>query len=437
MTTELKVAVFADEVASTPNTAQRTPAERAQVAEEQRALIASTASQCHGVVIKDTGDGALMAFSSCSDAVSCGCVLQERAKERNEAHANPRLRFELHIGADLGESLVLADGDMRANATNLAARVCAECPAGEVFITQKVMNELHPKEVRAEKVGSLRLKGVKKKITVYRVISWLGKLSPPPNPFIWRSGITERSAFFGRERELTAVLEFVVKGQNRQIIGPSRIGKTSLLLQVDRIAREKDPSIVVAYMDLQDPRCFTLGDWLRHVARRFGWSSGISQMTQFAEAIDEMRKQGKRPVLCLDGFEELTSRARQFTGDFFLALRSCSQQGMPIVTTSRKPLSDVTDKGDPTSPFYNSFAVLPMKAFSPQDASDFVATYRSGVPPFTKNERTEILRFADRHPLALQVACYHVLAAKRSDNTLAAALEDARLELSEYLREQR
>ena len=60
---------------------------------------------------------------------------------------------------------------------------------------------------------------------------------PPPeahNPFVWPAGITEAEAFFNREHESGMVRDFLGKRQNVQIVGPRRIGKTSLLLHVQR-----------------------------------------------------------------------------------------------------------------------------------------------------------------------------------------------------------
>ena len=85
MPTALKVVMFTDQVKSTLHTARRTSAEIAQV---------------------------------------------------NRAQTDDRLQFELHIGIDFGEVLVLQNGDLRGNAANRAARVCAECPPAEVYFTE-------------------------------------------------------------------------------------------------------------------------------------------------------------------------------------------------------------------------------------------------------------------------------------------------------------
>lgn len=130
MPTELKVLMFTDQVDSTQRTVQRTITEMRQVIRANDELTAEVVCQCHGTILKDTGDGVFSAFVSCGDAVQCGAILQQRVKAWNEAQTNDRLQFDLHIGIDSGEVLVLPNGDVRGNAANRAARVCSQCPAG-------------------------------------------------------------------------------------------------------------------------------------------------------------------------------------------------------------------------------------------------------------------------------------------------------------------
>jgi len=418
--------------------AKRTPTEIKRVADEQNKLTAEVVQQYRGAILKDTGDGHLVEFPTCSDAVLCGFILQREMKKRNEAQTNDHLKFELHIGIDFGEIVVLENSDVRGDEANIAARVCSECPPGEVYFTEKVKNELHPREAKVAKVGSFDLKGVKRKVNIYRLIEWLGTIQPFPNPFIWRSGITKAEDFFNRDNEQRTIRDFLRGRQNCQIVGPRRIGKTSLLLQIERVASEWDEAAVVAYLDLQDPHCFTLSGWLGRAGHQFGWSTPPASLVEFADCMEDMLlSKGNHPVLCLDEFEELTLRRDQFTRDFFLTLRSCGQGGMSIVTASQNPLSDLTDPDDHlTSPFYNSFPLLRLGAFADSDAKDFITIHRPGASPFMHDEKEAILEFAKGHPLALQVACFHVLQAKENGESLIVAMQrtedDVRASLSTW-----
>ncbi|MGO8670933.1 MAG: TIR domain-containing protein [Capsulimonadaceae bacterium] len=250
-----------------------------------------------------------------------------------------------------------------------------------------------------------------------------------PNPFLWRGPITESAAFFCREREQHEIKTCIKKGTNCQIVGDPRIGKTSLLFQVRREVASWLPSAVVAYTDMQHPACYTLDGFLEVAGRQFGFPDEPRSLRDFANGTHFLIKHRKVPILCIDEFDELIGRRSEFTRDVFLTLRSCSTEGMPIITSSRKPLRQLTDPGDSTSPFYNIFHLMRMDVFSPHDASDFVTIDRPGVTPFTAYEKGAILEFSRNHPLALQVACYHAIESRTRREPFSIALYNARDEM--------
>jgi len=435
MQTQLKVIAFTDQVGSTTKTAQRTHAEIDRVNRDQQSLTVEIVQQCRGAILKDTGDGHMIEFLACSDAVRFGFIIQQRVKARNDAQTNDNLKFDLHVGIDFGEAIVLETGDLRANAANLAARVSGISPAGEIYFTEKIMTELNPREVELVKVGAVKLKGVAKKVAIYRLVNWLGTIERAPNPFVWRDGITSAADFFDRDNEQRRLRDYLRQRQNCQIVGPRRIGKTSLLRQIERAAPEWNKAAVVAYMDLQDARCFTLSGWLKRISQQFAWPATAQSLADVAESVEAMLANGVHPVLCLDEFELITARRAEFTGDFLLALRSCGQQGMAIITASKKPLSQLTEPDDLTSSFYNTFPTLRLGVFSIEDASDFVTLHRSGVPQFTPEEKEAIQEFAKGRPLALQVACFQALEAKESGEKLTAAMQRAADDMKNHLPE--
>jgi class 3 adenylate cyclase len=425
MSTELKVVMFTDQVKFTRNTARRTHAEINEIAREQDDLTVKVLRLTRGTLLKDTGDGCLAQFSAVIDAVQAGVLLQRRVAERNATRSVEQMRFELHIGIDVGELIVLEDGDLRGDATNRGARICSECPPGEVYLSDTAARMLKDSEVELEPVGALLLKGIEGETMVSRVSALHVLPQDPPNPFVWRKGITSAEDFFDREAEQRTLRAYLHGRQNCQVVGPRRIGKTSLLRQIERAGSAWERGAAVAYLDLQSPRCFTLGGWLTSAARQFRWPVTPTTLAEFADLVDDNVSHGLRPVLCLDEFEELTARRSEFARDFFLTLRSCAQSGLSIVTASRRSLSELTERGDPSSPFYNTFPIVRIGPFNPEDAQDFVNLHRHGVPAFTPEERAKLLDFAKGHPLALQVACFHVLEAKQDGETQTAALQKA------------
>ena len=433
MITELKVVMFTDQINSTSHMRHRTFAEVKRISLEQDQLTAEAVGLCRGKILKDLGDGHLVEFQSCLNAVRCGFILQQRVKARNAAQRDDRLQFDLHIGIDLGEVLLLPTGDFRANSANLAARLSAQCPAGQVYFTDNVRRELHPRDAKLERVGDFSLKGFVETIPVFRLLNWLGEIESSPNPFIWRDGITKAEDFFDREHETNKLQAFLRAKQNCQIVGARRIGKTSLLRQIERSNVEEYTDTLVAYLDLQDPHCFTLLGWFTLAGKQWNWSTTPRSLVDFADGIEAMLARGLRPVLLLDEFEEFVMRHSEFTRDFFLALRSCGQRGLAIITTSKRSLNQLTDTNDPSSAFYNTFPLMTLEAFEETAAQDFVNIYRSGVSPFSNEEKEEILGFAKGHPLALQVACYYVLEARKKGESLSSSLQKAAEEMKATL----
>jgi NTE family protein len=432
--TALKVIMFADQVASTFNVSRRTHTEVREVTRQQDALVYEVLGLARGKLLKEMGDSYLAEFPAVLDAVRASVLLQQRVAERNAGQSTEEMRFELRIGIDTGDLVVLENGDLRGVVLNRCVRICSACIPGEVYLSDAAARGLNGGEIQLETVGSLLLKGIEGETQVYKVATRRARAGGSVNPFIWRSGITRAEDFFNRESEQNALRAYLKGQQNCQIVGPRRIGKTSLLRQIENAASKWDGELNVTYVDLQDPRCFTLKGLLAYTSSRFKWPTRGETLAEFVECVEAALSNGSHPVLCLDEFEELTARPDEFTRDFFLTLRACAQRGMSVITASRRPLSEISDRGDPTSPFYNTFPLLRLGPFAEADAEDFVNLYRPGVPPFIPETRRTILEFAKGHPLALQVACFNALEVKES-GTLTDAVKKAADELKTLMPE--
>jgi class 3 adenylate cyclase len=157
MAQETKVVMFTDEVNSTARNEDRTDDERTSVAKAQSKLTNTAVRGCRGKILKDTGDGHFMEFRSCADAVKCGHVLQKMVTEHNQAQTNDLLKFDLHVGIDSGDLTVLKNKDLRGTAAARASRISGKCPAGEVYFSSKIAEELNRREARVEEVGKCEL----------------------------------------------------------------------------------------------------------------------------------------------------------------------------------------------------------------------------------------------------------------------------------------
>lgn len=253
------------------------------------------------------------------------------------------------------------------------------------------------------------------------------------NPFGKRGRITSKSDLFDRTYELRVLQSHLSKGTSCQIVGPSGFGKSSLLYLLQDFARGWDQTLRVGYVDLQDPKCHTIAGFIEAVWASWNERQTGGTLTTLSERIGSWNSQGRRMVLCLDEFEELTRRPAEFTSDFFLDLRAIAQKGMTIVTASHRTLSGLVPSNNPVSPFFNIFAVIRVGPFSARDAEEFVTAQRPGVPAFKEAEKQAILEFSKGHPLALQIACFYVLEGKKEGVSLADSMQKASKDLREAL----
>jgi class 3 adenylate cyclase len=103
----------------------------------RRELIDPNIAKYHGRIVKTTGDGMLVEFTSVVDAVRCAAEVQQAMPERNTG-VPADSRIELRIGINLGD--VIADGDdLYGDGVNIAARIEALADACGVFVSGTVM----------------------------------------------------------------------------------------------------------------------------------------------------------------------------------------------------------------------------------------------------------------------------------------------------------
>ena len=265
---------------------------------------------------------------------------------------------------------------------------------------------------------------------------------PVNNPFTHRGRITDPAEMFNRERDWKDLRFDLTRGKSCQVVGSFGVGKSSLLYNLKAFAREWDKAFDVAYVDLREPLCHTVLGFVETVWSAWEDSSSPTSMKALAERIGDWHEHGRRPVLCLDNFEEFSGHRREFGVYFFFDLRDLTYQGLCFVTASEEMLGKHIWMHDPNLPFFHHFPSLRIGLFRDNEPEDFVNLHRPGVPPFTPKEKAAILKFAvadsivtkpNAHPLALQVACFHVLEAKANDEPLIDAMGAATDEMKTLL----
>ena len=241
------------------------------------------------------------------------------------------------------------------------------------------------------------------------------------NPFHWRGMVTDRSAFIGREQELTRIFTRLESLGCVSMVGERRIGKSSLLYQAWLRAQERlGSSCRPAFADLLSAKHHTLdgllGAILKGISedeRPLPEASAAEKLTAFEEAVRRVRSRGGVPVVFLDEFESLAARTSEFGDDLLESWRSLGNDGqMAFVASSARPLDEVTQESGFTSSFYNIFAQMKLEEFTDKEAQAF-AQRAARLGRLEAGDDVFILRLGGQHPLRLQVAAWHVFDARR------------------------
>jgi serine/threonine-protein kinase len=160
--------MFTDIKDFTLKSARQTREENARMLGRRDRLLGPLIKSFGGKRVKSIGDGLLATFRSPTDAVLCGCAIQDRLTELN-AEAAEAERFELRVAINLGE-VRLSRGDIHGEPVNIASRVEGIAEPGEVWFTEALYLAMSKAEVPHEEIGTRELKGVPQPIRLYRVL---------------------------------------------------------------------------------------------------------------------------------------------------------------------------------------------------------------------------------------------------------------------------
>jgi adenylate cyclase len=130
-----------------------------------------------GRIVKTTGDGALVEFSSAVDAVRCAVSVQEGLAAR-EAEAPGDAAMTLRIGINLGD-IIIEDGDIYGDGVNLAARLEGLAEPGGICLSANVHEQVHHKlDLAFEDLGDKTVKNIAEPVRVYRLGPEVPRSSP-------------------------------------------------------------------------------------------------------------------------------------------------------------------------------------------------------------------------------------------------------------------
>src|SRR5215472_6275719 len=134
----------------------------------RRELLDPKIAEHHGRIVKTTGDGLLVEFSSVVDAVRCGVEMQQAMPERN-TNVAAESRIELRIGINLGD-VIVEEGDIYGDGVNIAARLEALAEPGGICVSRVVHDQVRDKlDVGFEDLGEQQVKNIARPVHVWRL----------------------------------------------------------------------------------------------------------------------------------------------------------------------------------------------------------------------------------------------------------------------------
>jgi TolB-like protein/class 3 adenylate cyclase len=135
-------------------------------------LIDPTIAAHDGRLVKTTGDGLLVEFSSVVHALHCATEVQAGMAQRNTAVPADK-RLEFRIGINKGD-IVVEDGDIFGDGVNVAARLEGLAEPGGICVSARVQEDTTGKlDLAFEDMGEQALKNIARPVRAYRIATAL------------------------------------------------------------------------------------------------------------------------------------------------------------------------------------------------------------------------------------------------------------------------
>lgn len=268
------------------------------------------------------------------------------------------------------------------------------------------------------------------------------------NPFFHRGAIRHVEDFVGREAESNQILGLLRNGQSVSLIGPRRIGKSSLLLHLSNQAvrtpfKLDPPHSLFVMLDCQELAGSPpeevyelLLDGLLEAAAQANIPFDVTTQPGTYRALDQalqhVYQRGGSVVVLLDEFELLAAN-QHLTPYFFARLRGLTTKyGLAFLTASQRPLFDITaEEAVLSSPFFNIFVTMPLGLFSQAEAEELfrqrLARTSVNFPPKLVHY---LIHLVGLHPFFLHIGGYHAVQALLTAGT--PLLEQATLAETEF-----
>ncbi len=310
--------------------------------ERHNEIVREQLPQFHGLEVKTTGDGFMLAFDRAIDAVDFGCALQERLAEEDWTAFDLGVSsLKVRVGAHTGEVIVADDGgeiDYYGPVPNRAARVCGAAQGAQVLASQSTWTLAAPEaagRLHARDLGPHFLKGVgeERLWQISRDPADLQALpTAPPKPS--RAKLPKSATtFVGRKLELERFTERLRARKSRvyTLLGPGGTGKSRLALELaTRLSGDfADGAIWVDLVEAVDGE----GMW-----QRIATAIGLEPKPQQSLSEQVTASLSERDLLLvLDNTEQIQRDGGDLCGAVLKTLVQATGKLVLLVVTRRAP----------------------------------------------------------------------------------------------------
>lgn len=260
----------------------------------------------------------------------------------------------------------------------------------------------------------------------------------PINPYVAGAALRGEKGFFGRQDLLGWVARELANPTTHSLLlfGQRRIGKTSVLLQLERTL--PTDSFLAAYFDLQDqaarPLAQVLADLADTVAERAGLpppdpddfdDRGRFFYSTFLPRLYQVLGESRRPVFLLDEFDVLEGEAEALLPET-AATRTLFPFLRRVMAEDPRPalVCAVGRRAEELSPaFTATFRTSLVREIWVLDRESATALVRqaegNGTLRFTESALAHILRLTCGHPYLTQLLCQRVWERAYQSNPVA------------------
>ncbi|MGA7935590.1 MAG: adenylate/guanylate cyclase domain-containing protein, partial [Kovacikia sp.] len=205
-------------------------------------VMADLCQQFEGQVLKTTGDGLLMYFTSAVQAVECAIGIQGAIAEA-ATDLTPQDVLAHRIGIHLGD-VFFSETDVMGSGVNIAARLQNKADPGGICISQTVYDVVKNQlELKATYLGPQELKNIRDPVPAYQIlvaplierpisVAVPARVKPElisPYKGLKKFELEDRDQFFGRDQLVAGLVNELERNPLILLLGASGSGKSSVV----------------------------------------------------------------------------------------------------------------------------------------------------------------------------------------------------------------